>query len=239
MADLFLTSFGPFLDVLDNASNRIAIRLMDMLQRHDAIEVVEHRLLEVSLAPVRSYFESLRTMLRGKAQRLKESAHKRRIFLLHLGVHRGAHGEIRVESRGYNEAHFPSGDFSGLVLDHSPIVPGAATDAWVSTPVDRGRIVEALSTIKAGCSSVTAEAARVEPKLVVSDDAGRYLCNSCTFLSYSLAKEINEEAPGSVLALFIHVLDPEREECDGRLNPSCEAQAIAIFSFLTRLVKQI
>lgn len=126
---LHLTSFGPFLDVTDNPSQRIGERVAQLFADPQdgcrSVELVSHSTLEVSVDAVAAYFNSNGGPLGSASPSPGTEVVE---LLVHLGVHRGAHGEIRVELQGVNDLHCPQGDFKGRVVIHMPII-GLVDDA--------------------------------------------------------------------------------------------------------------
>jgi hypothetical protein len=135
-------------------------------------------------------------------------------IFVHFGVHRGARGEIRLEVRGRNEAHFPDGDMNGVVRSHAPIDESQALDSCVETTLDQGALSEAASLINA---ETTTEEGRLAPHLRVTYDAGAYLCNYCLYRSARNVAILNETQKKSCsnlnfVSIFVHVLDPDRSD---------------------------
>jgi hypothetical protein len=129
---LHVTSFGPFLDVVDNPSQRIGELLQNRFAASDnkdqvgetcVVTLADHCTLEVSVDAVAAYFDKgPLSFVNQPEDDNKASAASVLDLFAHLGVHRGAHGEIRVELQGVNDLHCPQGDFKGRAVIHRPIV---------------------------------------------------------------------------------------------------------------------
>lgn len=279
---LHLTSFGPFLDVLDNPSHRIGNIVEALLQDASSspengcpLVLVEHFNLEVSIDAVGKYFDAnpLTTSRDADSTAIE--------LFVHLGVCRGARGEIRVESRAANDIHCPEGDFQGVKKYHEPLldtvtqtlrslsarcshietgaegsvaVASESPQAPLRGSVAMGRAIEAIHcnipssalavAVEAACSAVpnrgasTPSESKFAASMVVSQDAGRYLCNYCFCRSLAFTTCQSQLNNVAAMSVFLHVLDPDR--CDGDLaNPSCEDQALCIVTFLRALTMQL
>ncbi|GLI67607.1 hypothetical protein VaNZ11_011852, partial [Volvox africanus] len=107
-----------------------------------------------------------------------------RTVLLHLGVASGA-TEYRLESRAYNCANFRVADEGGWCPVMEEIEPGRGSSLWVGSRLP-------LQTV---CKHLVAEGHNV----VVSEDAGRFVCNWTYYRACSLAERYGTEA------VFVHV----------------------------------
>ncbi|KAG2501501.1 hypothetical protein HYH03_000009 [Edaphochlamys debaryana] len=145
-----------------------------------------------------------------------------RTVLLHLGVASTAR-EFRLEARAANCAAFRIPDEDAWQPEHQPIDPAfpGGTSAWVGTSLPLARLAERLSWRGAeggGGEGVGGEGSGgegggggggggdggvglAERCVVVSEDAGRFLCNWCYFRACQLAEALG---PGCD-ALFVHV----------------------------------
>lgn len=249
----YLTSFGPFLNVVDNPSQRIAEFIEDWTRARSGhgsagIDLVQHTNLEVSFDGVDAYFASTlpSSMQLAPSTGNDGESHQqptRWRLHVHLGVHRGAAGQIRVETRAINDIHAPEGDFKGVRRVHERIVGREEMPTYLNCAIPQDVLASTMTEVNSAIKDTAADAgdavARFVPQLISSDDAGRYLCNYCYFSSLKR----NQESADNVadVSVFIHVLDPERGEIDasggglGLLNPTCEAQARCILTFLDRL----
>ncbi|CUG94445.1 pyroglutamyl-peptidase I, putative [Bodo saltans] len=281
---LNLTSFGPFLDVVDNPSQKIGETLEEKFRLNDAkgedneakergavtVTLTAHRTLEVSVDAVAAYFSDNDGPLSSEtaAAAAADDDDIRVVDLLvHLGVHRGAHGEIRVELQGVNDLHCPQGDFKGRKVVHRPIIvarsgssgdsdcigcPEVSFDAPQSgdAPFESLRctipadvVAKSIELVGSKASSVD-DHGRFPVSMMPSDDAGRYLCNYCYCRSLFYTSHVCQRTHNrKYVSLFIHVLDPDRgggdEDGESLLNPSIEEQADCIFRFLHHLAENI
>jgi pyroglutamyl-peptidase len=242
-----LTGFGPFMDVVDNPSAHIARDLAKALP--PSAELVSVHELEVSMRGVDDYFAQEMLLLNEEAGKLTVPAEGAQVapkevqhLFVHFGVHRGARGEIRLEVRGQNEAHFPDGDMNGVVRNHAPIDDSQCVGSCIESSLDQ----EELRKIAACINSETQpEDGRLAPRLAVTYDAGQYLCNYCLYRSTMNMTILNEKVAGrsggrSFVSIFIHVLDPERGDAgpggQHALNPTIEKQVEVIGRLLQHLV---
>jgi pyrrolidone-carboxylate peptidase len=297
---LHLTSYGPFLDILDNPSQRIAERLEPiftswlpnstneeshiMNKSNVAITSFDHCVLEVSMDAVDAYFSTLAQQFRTEA--IEDGID----VFIHMGVAPGNDGILRAEVRGYNELHCPRGDFKGVKRLHEPIRcdPQRAVDKDAATAdlTDNSALCEEyiettipLAIVSAAVDAVNEEKKRllsmvsfessdtrdgIVPGMVVSRNAGRYLCNYCTYHTMQMAHSRNQSLSSSnhdtvqrrCYSMFIHVLDPKYEAEwaggeDGiggavgeerqrsvklRHNPSFQQQAECVALFVERVL---
>jgi pyroglutamyl-peptidase len=242
---LHLTGFGPFLNVTDNPSSRIARRILELHSESKGVEagrtaapfeLADFEVLEVSIAGVDAYFhqqrDKLELLLRERAtpEGAKAAAEEEEIHLfIHLGVYRGLKDAIRLETKCFNEAHFPSGDFNGVIKDHEPIERDEKGLVAPSTRQTTLPLQEFMALLQAG----SAPTPRLGPWFCLTDDPGRYLCNYCFYRSCQLTAECTEKVRASpaltqLHSLFIHVSDG-----DGPL--SIEGQSQLIYGWLVGL----
>ena len=237
---LHLTSFGPFLDVKENPSAKIGQLIEEFIKRHDAgaagpedtcrerfgFELVDHSELEVSITGVEKYFVSNPATIVEIAEECDhEQSHE---VYVHLGVYRGLKDKIRLEQVAYNEAHFPDGDFTGLVLDHQPIDKKGDLSHTYKTSLPLKDTFN-LSMMEQGVAEMFPLAERELFEL--TNDAGRYLCNYIFYRSSQHTADrnmLNQNKAHRSYTLFIHVSDG-----DGALT--VEKQAHAIFDFFKAL----
>lgn len=251
---LNLTSFGPFLDVVDNPSQKIGETLEELFRLTDAkgednevkergaatVTLTAHCTLEVSVDAVAAYFNDNNGPLSSATTPAAADDNDICVvdLLVHLGVHRGAHGKIRVELQGVNDLHCPQGDFKGRKVVHRPIivaagsgssgdsdcigsVPEVSFDAAQSgdAPFESLRctipadvIAKAIELVGRKASSVSDDQhGRFPVSMMPSDDAGRYLCNYCYCRSLFYTSHVCRGTYNhKYMSLFIHVLDPDR-----------------------------
>ena len=117
------TGFGPFLNVADNPSRKVAYLVRHNLSRAMSptaeIPVFE---LEVTKDCVVRFFEDVVAAFEEDSNLGKTHAGGGTIFLIHFGVHRSA-SHIHIERRGLNCAHyFPGPDASGFMCQNMPIL---------------------------------------------------------------------------------------------------------------------
>ena len=238
---LHLTAFGPFLDVVDNPSSRIAKELIPTLP--PCVELVSFHELEVSIRGVDSYFGSEVSELVHQRNESGEERDGSIDVFLHLGVHRGARGEMRLEVRGRNEAHFPDGDMVGQVKDHAPIDESLPVGSFLESQLDQQFLSEVAGAVTA---ATTAEESRLKPNVSVTFDAGAYLCNYCLYRSVqntTIVNSTSDSASRKCISLFIHVLDPERsgEGPQGVQlpNPTISKQAAVIACLVEKIAEHV
>jgi hypothetical protein len=242
---LHLTSFGPFLDVADNPSQRIGEHLEQLFTvcaAGEPLVLVKHTTLEVSMDAVADFFDTNGGPLAAETKTPQDAPSGDVVELLvHLGVHRGARGRIRVELQGVNDLHCPQGDFKGTIVNHRPIIIAASSNGGGGVPaktfadatsdvgcrafdslcttIPRALIDEAVAT----CRIEADEPNRFPVSLTTSMDAGRYLCNFCFCRSLFYAATNGDVAAASsdttpkrrqCASLFVHVLDPSRTGAD-------------------------
>lgn len=235
---VFLSGFGPFAHIRENPSAAIAERLRDQLATEAEHLVVHFTECETAVRGVNEYF----ALLRAKVSELVASDPSVSILLCHLGVHSGERGAIlRVEVEGFNELFASVPDVDGVVFNHDLIDPdaGSLTFSRLSKLADTSEtLAELHSTIQRLNMAVTDQNdGRMVPQWVVSNDAGRYICNFCLYRSL----ELQERYPSNVVSVFIHVCDPliGAEELPQKLNPSIETQTKQLSMLLQSLTTRM
>jgi pyrrolidone-carboxylate peptidase len=107
-----------------------------------------------------------------------------RVVLLHLGVASTAK-EFRIESRAYNCANFRVMDENGWCPQMQEIEPGLGLSSCVGSRLPLGAVCERLAL----CGY----------NVVVSEDAGQFVCNWIYHRACSLAERFGLEV------VFVHV----------------------------------
>lgn len=185
--EVHVTGFGPFEGVPINPTTTLA----ESVREEEGVGSVQ--ILKVAVAEADSDLEELLAQVAlpiGSEASTEEKG--RNTIVLHMGV-AGKAKAFRLESRGYNEANFRVPDENGVVMEHAPIDPSEATDVWHSSMLD----VDALCVALRG----DMPALGLDPdQVVVSHDAGRFLCNYVYFRSLSAARRSS-----NLHALFLHV----------------------------------
>ncbi|KXZ49054.1 hypothetical protein GPECTOR_23g14 [Gonium pectorale] len=112
--------------------------------------------------------------------------------LLHLGVAHTA-AEYRLESRAYNCAAFRVPDERGWQPEAHELEPGCGLEAWVGSRLP----------LVALCGALADKGHNV----VVSEDAGRFICNWTYHRACRLAEKAASGGAGYIAAhaLFVHV----------------------------------
>lgn len=140
------------------------------------------RALKVAASDVDAYFQQVD--LHIQHTHLGVGAQLQRVVLLHFGVADMA-AEYRLESRAYNCADFRVPDERGWCPRMEEIEPGQGLGTWVGSRLPLGIVCEQL-------------AARGH-KTVVSEDAGRFVCNWTYYRACRLAERYGLEV------VFVHV----------------------------------
>lgn len=174
---VFLTGFGSFPGCPSNPTE-LCVRALRGSPDFDGSDVVGV-----------SGIDSLRSLLVLQSRVLSLPADAK-VLVLHLGVNGGA-SEFAIEGRAFNEAHFPGNpDVRGWeVLDHQQLNP--------SLPL--GKTLETDLPIDSIAQMVGRESGL---PVVVSRDAGRYICNFIYWHSLEFAAS---SRVGRVHSLFCHV----------------------------------
>ncbi|GIL86689.1 hypothetical protein Vretifemale_14887 [Volvox reticuliferus] len=211
--EFIVTGFSSFHGVDENPTERLAKWLRTSLQegrlKQQELEVRDIGVLRVAAKDVDAFFAQLAHQLeQATAQGVGTTCtgttaneagedwitistlhvdavlKPQRIVLLHLGVASGA-TEYRLESRAYNCANFRVADERGWCPVMEEIEPGRGSSLWVGSRLP-------LQTV---CEHLAARGHNV----VVSEDAGRFVCNWTYYRACSLAERYGVEA------VFVHV----------------------------------
>ena len=216
------TAFGPFEEVVNNPSDQIMKRIVELHREARAplpYSIEDATTLDVSSAGIREYFSRPLSVVPSVGA-AKESA---TLLFVHLGVHRAAKGAIRLETQCYNEAHFPDGDVRGCHCDHQPIeCPPDASPQQKSEYCQRIRRTNLPSL-----EVILDKIAQKQLPIVATDDPGRYLCNYCYYSSL-MTSTAATTAHRKVCSVFFHVLDPS--ELPIEVQARVITEALAIFS---------
>eukprot|EP00758_Cryptobia_borreli_P005354 Tbor_TRINITY_DN4857_c0_g2::TRINITY_DN4857_c0_g2_i2::g.1365::m.1365/K01304/pcp; pyroglutamyl-peptidase len=149
---VILSSFGPFLNVVDNPSRTVASAVMKELQQRvkekrttrSNFHIRHDESLEVSASGVVQYFASLQSEIKEYYydNALGESNGRRRHWLIHFGVHRSGNN-INIELTGHNCATFTDGDATGYKCSNKPIICNKE-----ASPLDPGYFIEQQEGLK-------------------------------------------------------------------------------------------
>lgn len=250
MVSFIITGFGPFSGVQENPTSVLVAKLIDYLldsendgdcassgQRLAAVtrtllietsanaakEQVDEIFRELSAAPIQESSSSLSSDVESR-----ESV----TFLIHLGVNSMA-SSFALETCAFNDATFSCPDEQRYQPCNVPIVPGSYVGSRLETSIDVPTLVDHLNSTRSDSQSTDDLVNSVgtfakEPIVVVSNDAGRFVCNytycySLDKFQSSQKKRIHEPntvtGPSSVphvKCLFLHVppfsITPEREQ---------------------------
>ncbi len=123
---------------------------------------------------------------RSQEQLQEQLQQSRPRCLVHFGVASGA-DRLRVETQAVNRKSTNIPDVDGRQFEACPVHPSRELDAVLTTPLPAQQLVDSLND--AGWPAR------------VSDDAGRYVCNSIYFHSLALS----QEQGGGVPVVFVHV----------------------------------
>ncbi|KAK1948566.1 La-related protein 4 [Phytophthora citrophthora] len=209
--DVYLTGFGRFGDILENPTTLLARKLAE----HP--KVTESHVLEVSAESKTTTYRcaiskvlnnesntrwlsavlqaarrnSLRCTQGQRAQRFCitpiDQERGRPCIFLHFGV-AATSRSIKLEQVGYNVADFRIPDERGYVATNEIIHEGEPSDISTNLPLE-----EMLATLQA-----------VHPRVDLSDDPGRYICNFVYYRSLVWAKHQETKGNQKHFALFVH-----------------------------------
>jgi len=190
---IHVTGFSKFHGVAENPTQTIVSRLRDYANKQglpDGATPSSYNVLKTAgEGVVSTLYALLDSALPSNdgtgAEFLSDSASGERIIWLHLGVNSGA-SKFAVECRALNEATFRCPDEMGWQPQRTPIFPedGGISHA-IETTLPTKEIVQAL--MKKGYD------------VVLSDDAGRFVCNYVYYHSLRYA------AKHGIKSLFVHV----------------------------------
>ena len=194
MIHFIVTGFGPFGQVVDNPTRRL-VELINDQKSSLPINIVQTAILKVSIQDVDREHAQITSMCNNIAKTARESPSNpsptktRAIVLVHLGVAERAE-EIRLETCAYNECSFRIPDQDG----QQP----------VSQSIDR---LKSVGDVKKCCLPLEKIVERMRQSdlpVVLSDDAGRYLCNYIYYKSLKLCDSHKCEG-ATIYSLFVHV----------------------------------
>jgi pyroglutamyl-peptidase len=183
----YITGFGRFALMEDNPTERVVLRLREILQdpgrvqmlHERLVRIVDLRILEVSAAAAHETLAEMKTQCLQMRQKpnISSDGRNRTVCFLHLGVDASADGFL-VERSAVNEALFRFPDERGWQpTTPIPIVRGAQLGARYELDG------EALASLCERTESLLNEWGRTNWTVRVNDDAGRFLCNYLFYLS--------------------------------------------------------
>ncbi|KAL1312916.1 hypothetical protein HN51_039489 [Arachis hypogaea] len=186
---IHVTGFKKFHGVSDNPTETIVNNLTEYMNKKTlpkCLTIGSCTILETAgegaLVPL---YQTLQSALIVPQDSQSESSNSNRIIWLHFGVNSGA-TRFAIEKQAFNEANFRCPDEMGWKPQRVPIVP---SDGEISqtrqTSLPVVEITEAL--------------AQKEYDVMVSDDAGRFVCNYVYYHSLRFAEQ------KGIKSLFVHV----------------------------------
>eukprot|EP00759_Apiculatamorpha_spiralis_P044670 PhF_6_TR41604/c0_g1_i1/m.63048/K01304/pcp; pyroglutamyl-peptidase len=217
---LHLTGFGPFLNVTENPSEKVVTGLC--LKNTELAEC--STVMPVTAKACDEYF------LKSRLDLSCDTQSSRHVFI-HIGVNRRGK-KFHLECQAVNIADFgPSGDASGELRNKEPIDSSRNTTGCLKTSLDCAALVQAwnnrcrelglripkgnttidtTSTDTAVATDTVATTPNItedDAVAIVSEDAGKYLCNYCYYRSLQMQSDMT----GVVQSIFVHI--PGEETC--------------------------
>ena len=198
-------------------------------------KLLSHEVLPVTIDGVTNYVQNVSRVVHSQIEVKGGHVLDEIVLLVHFGVHMSAE-TVKVETRAYNEAHFPAGDAAGVVKQHEVVFQGEDDDnappfEFIEVPIP----VEVLSGTVASANEEfgmdDARSSTSPPELTVSSDAGRYLCNYLFLHSLQLNVTLQDsciEREPRFFSVFVHVMDTRKK--------SAEVQGKLIAAFLKNLI---
>ncbi len=203
----FVTGFGTFPGVPANPTEVLVGALGE--KGHAAQRLEECSVLRVSAKAVQDHVAGLRArVLSTHGASASASPHDGQDGPLAVVVHFGVDvcaRSFKIESRAFNEAHFRLPDVDGFQPQHQPILPlGAKEDAEGGA---KDADLAACLRTALPCDRVVAGLRDRGHNVVVSQDAGRYVCNYTYYWSLQQLQEAREAKAGCgrVFSVFVHV----------------------------------
>jgi len=193
-----VTGFGPFQGVPVNPSETVVRALKDHVAKaapHIAARIVATDVLQTSAAAVKQYAAALDAPGGAAAAAAERGAG---VVVFHIGVDVASSSPgapAKLEAVAYNDAAFRCPDADGVTLDCAVSEGGA---------FPRGARLMSKLPARALAAAVAAKGHR----LVVSGDAGRFLCNALYWLSLEAGDECGGDGDAAKPprhALFLHL----------------------------------
>jgi pyroglutamyl-peptidase len=189
---VYVTGFGPFAEADVNPTQVLVEGLHEGSDVSGVATLAGCFVCDVDCEKSTALVATLREGAETVCAEPSASGAPAAVVFVHLGVFASA-TSFRVESRAYNEATFRYPDASGRQPRNVPIRPeDGGVDRCLRTTIPVDAVVQTLRGKGHDC--------------VVSDDAGRYLCNWIYWESLRAAAACAAAAPNrNAHALFVHV----------------------------------
>ncbi|AAZ10858.1 pyroglutamyl-peptidase I (PGP), putative [Trypanosoma brucei brucei TREU927] len=186
---LYITGYGPFLEVTENPSATIAQSVAEQVRQSGEADV-HHETLDVNLEAVSKYFNRLNESVTAH---LEATHPENRVLLVNVGLHsREKEKVLRLEVRAFNELEGnPIDDELPLsTCKDSAFVKGCKLETTTA-------LIEELNAIERNGSDH-----HEKPRWIISYDAGRYYCNYALYRGVKMQEALNSR----VFAVFLHIV---------------------------------
>jgi peptidyl-tRNA hydrolase len=179
---VFVTGFGKFNGVDENPSEILVRNLETFFNRlypdQPSVKIVGTSIVDVSIEGVASFFESVK-QYDGKVD-----------LYLHLGVTSASY--FSLELQGINNSSFR--------------VPDQRGNQPVDVCIDNGDPLNCRRNTTVCCSNIVFSLQQSSHPVVVSDDAGRFLCNFIYYASLVHCEALQDKGVHpSATSLFFHI----------------------------------
>uniref|UniRef100_A0A7S3E212 Pyroglutamyl-peptidase I n=2 Tax=Eukaryota TaxID=2759 RepID=A0A7S3E212_9CHLO len=213
----FVTGFGTFPGVPANPTEVLVNALGE--KGHAAQRLEECSVLRVSAKVVRDHVAGLKARVlstygASASPAPPQNGEKALVVVVHFGVDVCA-TSFKIESRAFNEAHFRLPDVDGFQPQHAPIdeeevgnneEKGRGEEEGPEAFGGKAKDLAACLRTDLPCDRVVAGLRAKGHNVVVSLDAGRYVCNYTYYWSLRALQEAREAREGCrVFSVFVHV----------------------------------